>query len=289
MRTILTLSLFASVVSLSAQLHNGGFEDLGSLDMPAYWGAGSESITIGDSIVVDSAKYLLNSTDVHSGQHAVELRNAYNYTQDVGLPGLWMASSLEDGYGGFSAPDVPIAQRPSALRFWVKYAPVQGDSAYAEIKVFGEFQQEIGSGSLHIGGNVDSYTAFEVPVVYGSTDEAFYINVRFITIVPGGNAHLGTRLLLDDVDVQYSGTGIAEMTGNALGIYPNPATDQVRIELPGTASQATVKVFSSTGRLERLAQVMNGMLSMSDLPAGAYILQVDQAGRRYQAPLMIMR
>lgn len=289
MRSALTLSLFASVVSLSAQLHNGGFEDLGSLDMPAYWGAGSESTTIGDLIVVDSAKYLLNTTDVHSGQHAVELRNAYNYTQNLGLPGLWMASSLEDGYGGFSAPDVPIAQRPTALRFWAKYAPVQGDSAYAEIKVFGEFQQEIGSGSLRIGGNVGSYTALEVPVVYGSADEAFYINVRFITIVPGGNAHLGTRLLLDDVDVQYSGTGIAEMSGNALGISPNPATDQVRIELPGTGSPATVKVFSSTGRLERVADVRNGILSVADLPTGAYFLQTEQNGQRAQAPLLIAR
>jgi len=96
-------------------------------------------------------------------------------------------------------------------------------------------------------------------------------------------------MLVDDLAVGYVQTGLAEASIRTLGISPNPATDQLRITGLGAGFPATVKVFSSTGRLERMANLVNGTLSVEDLPAGAYILQVDQAGQRYQAPLMIAR
>ncbi|MBK8581970.1 MAG: T9SS type A sorting domain-containing protein [Flavobacteriales bacterium] len=289
MRTIITLSLIATTVSLSAQLQNGGFEDLSPADLPAFWSSGIELIAPGDSIVVDSAKYLLNTTDVHSGLNAVELRNAYDYTTDEGLPSVWFASSFEEGYGGFLSPDVQITERPQVVEFWAKYAPVQGDSGYAEVKVINEFQEEIGSGSLRFGGNVDTYTAFAVPINYSSTDSAAVINIRFSTIVPGGHAHLGTRMLLDDVEVNYMETGITEVGTSALTISPNPAVDQVRITGLGTAPHATALVFSTTGHLVRMATMVNGTIALDGLPSGAYLLQVDQAGQRYRAPLVIAR
>lgn len=289
MRKTFTLSLIATAFSLSAQLQNGGFEDLSSQDFPTFWTAGMETVTIGDIISVDSANYLLNTTDVHSGLNAVELRNAYNYTQEIGLPGQWIASNSQDGYDGFSSPYVPIAERPVSMRFWAKYAPVLDDMAYAEVKVLDEFEQEIGFGSLNIGGTVSTYTAYDVPVVYSSAVQAAFIQIRFITMVPGGNAHLGTRILVDDVEVNYTATGIGERTINALTISPNPATDVVRISGLTTGTKVTVRLFNSGGQLEQTANVINGALSVDALPNGAHLLQVEQDGQRYEAPLMIAR
>lgn len=289
MRSTLTLALLASTCSISAQLQNGGFEALSSLNMPSFWTTGIELIVIGDSVVVDSAKYLLNTTDVHSGQHAAELRNSYNYTQDFGTPGQWFASPFEEGYGGFPSPDVPVTERPERLRFWAKYAPVEGDAGYAEVAVLsGDFQQ-IGFGSLQINGDVSAYTAFEVPVTYTSTETAAYVQVRFVTMVPGGNPHLGTRMLIDDVSIDYVATGITEANTTALGLFPNPATDDVRLTGLNLGPSTTVRVLEATGRVVLNSTLINGRLPLKGLLPGAYLVQADQAGVLYQSRLVIAR
>lgn len=289
MRAILTLPFLATACSLSAQLQNGGFEALSSLEMPSYWTTGIELIIIGDSVGVDSAKYLLNSTDVHSGQHAAELRNSYNYTQNHGSPGVWFATPLEEGYNGFPAFDVPVLERPQAVTFWAKYAPVEGDTGYVEVSVFSQFQEPIGVGSLRIGGNVDTYTNFDVPINYSSTDSAAYINIRFVTIVPGGNAHLGTRMLIDDVEINYMQTGIAEVGSGLLQFFPNPASDQVRVAGLEVGAAATVRVFDATGRVVIMQTLTNGLLSLEGSAPGAYLVQVRQGGILYQGRLVVAK
>ncbi|MEO8589615.1 MAG: T9SS type A sorting domain-containing protein [Flavobacteriales bacterium] len=287
MRATLTLPLLATACSLSAQLQNGGFEALSSLDMPAYWTTGIELIVIGDSVVVDSAKYLLNSTDVHSGLHAAELRNSYNYTQDLGSPGRWFATPLEEGYGGFPAFDVPVVLRPQAMTFWAKYAPVSGDIGYAVVRVFNASQDEIGSGELHIEGNVSTYTAFEVPIAYSSADSAAYVNILFITMVPGGNPHLGTRMLIDDVEIDYVATGITEEDARALRFFPNPAIDEVRMTGLNAGQSATARVLDATGRVVISRPLIDGHLSLDGSAPGAYLVRVDQGGILYQGRLVI--
>ncbi len=287
MRTTSTLALALVASSLSAQLQNGGFEVLSSLDMPAYWTTGIELVVIGDSVVVDSAKYLLNTTDVHSGVHAAELRNSYNFTQGLGSPGVWFASPFEEGYQGFPSPNVPVVERPQTVRFWAKYAPIGGDSAYVEVKVISEPQKEIGFGALRIGGLVDTYTAFEVPIAYTSPDSAAYINIRFVTIAPGNNPHLGTRMLIDDVEIEYMATGIAEVDATPLRLSPNPATSEVRITGLSVGPTTTAKVLDATGRVVLTRPLTNGQLSLEGAAAGTYLVQLEQGGALFHSRLVI--
>lgn len=289
MRSTLTLALLATTCSLSAQLQNGGFEALSSLNMPSFWTTGIELIVIGDSVVVDSAKYLLNTTDVHSGQHAAELRNSYNFTQDLGSPGVWYASPFEEGYGGFPSPYVPVTERPERVHFWMKYAPVQGDAGYVEVLVFDEAYDEIGTGSLEINGAVSAWTAFEIPVDYTSTDSAAYTYLRFTTMVPGGNPHLGTRMLIDDVSIDFVATSIAELNTTALGLFPNPATDEVRLTGLSVGPSTSVRLLDATGRVVMNNTLVNGRLSLNGVLPGAYLLHVDQGGVLYQSRLVIAR
>lgn len=256
--------------------------------MPSFWSTGIELIIIGDSVVVDSAKYLLNTTDVHSGLYAAELRNAYDYTLDWGSPGRWFATPLEEGYGGFPAADLPVVERPLALRFWAKYAPVSGDSGYAEIRV-SSIEQEIGFGELHILGNVNTYTAFEVPITYTSADSAASVQITFLTMVPGGNPHLGTRMLIDDVSIDYVATGISEVNTTTLGLFPNPATDEIRMTGLNVGPSTTVRMLDATGRVLINSTLTNGRLPLNGTLPGAYLVQVDQGGVLYQSRLVIAR
>lgn len=287
MRHLSTLFLCATACSLSAQLQNGGFEALDTAGVPTYWTAGIELIPIGDVVVFDSVKYLLNTTDVHSGSNAMELRNAYNFTQDLGMPGRWIASPSELGYGGFPLQDVPVVQRPAALHFWADYAPVGGDSGQAEVRVVNEFLDEIGVGVVHIGATAGSYAEFYAPITYSSTDSAVAVRILFVTMVPDGNAHLGTRMLIDDVSIDYVTTGIAENGTETFDLFPNPANDEVR--LSGLRPACIVRVLDAMGREAIGPITITDRFSVGRLQPGTYMVESREGERVRQSRLVIAR
>lgn len=287
MRSILTLALATATCSLFAQLQNGGFEDLNALNMPSFWTTGLDSFTMGDSIVVDSATYLLNSTDVHSGQYAVELRNSYNYTQDHGSAGRWFASPFEEAYQGFPSPDVQVVERPERVTFWAKYQPVQGDTGYAEVSVYNEFMDEIGFGAQRIGDAVSSYTLFEMPIAYSSVDSAVFIHLRFTTAAPGQNPHLGTRMMVDDVNVVDIAAGVRDHAPATFSLFPNPAADHVRVS--GLNGAPLITVTDATGRVQMQERAHGGSLAVDRLVPGAYTVRAVVDGRSAQQRLLIAR
>lgn len=64
-------------------------------------------------------------------------------------------------------------------------------------------------------------------------------------------------------------------------MYPNPAPTQVRIQLPSGVTKAEAQVFDHSGRLVLKGHVtsVNNELSVSQLPAGMYIVKVLADGK----------
>jgi hypothetical protein len=287
MRQPITLALCTLFTAAQAQLHNGGFEDLDTNGIPSYWTTGIELITIGDSIVIDGFRYGVNTTDVHGGTNAAELRSAYNYTLNTGIATRWFASPFETGYGGFPSPDVPVVQHPEAVTFWGKYTAAGGDSGFAEVRVLNAGMDQIGYGALHIGSTSGTYSQLEVPIVYTSPDSAATINILFRTVAPGSDTHLGTRLLVDDVEIEYSTTGMASIEATEITVYPNPVADEVF--LSGVERGSAVRVLDAKGREVRSPEPFTGSVPVGGLPAGSYVLEVRSNERFLRTPLMVVR
>gem|GEM_PF-5247228 len=77
----------------------------------------------------------------------------------------------------------------------------------------------------------------------------------------------------------YEGIGDLEKRFE-LNIYPNPATDQITVELPGEMTYE-LKLFSMDGRLLRsrsVAHSRQSTLSLQGLPPGLYLLFVKSEG-----------
>ncbi len=78
-----------------------------------------------------------------------------------------------------------------------------------------------------------------------------------------------------------------------LVIYPNPATDRVRVAWTGVAAtaQADVLLYDATGKLcrrvNRSGEVTD--LWLTDLPAGSYIVSVQVEGRRVNSRRLLIR
>jgi hypothetical protein len=84
---------------------------------------------------------------------------------------------------------------------------------------------------------------------------------------------------------------VEEEISNELGIYPNPASDKLMIDLASNA-ETLIRVFDASGRLV-MQQESRGVgeqsLDVSSLPAGLYSVQVSAGGKQLQKRVVITR
>lgn len=284
MRKLLLPLVLASCNATFAQLQNGGFEELNSSQMPAYWQGDLVLLPVWvddngvwhtDSVVYDGgANYVVNATDVHSGAHAAELRNGFDFTTGTPIRGTWSATPESDQYLGF--PQVAItSQQPTGVDFFAKFIPAAGDSAVVNSVVYDELGEVIGGGELVITATVATYTAFHLPITYVSAGTAASFSLTFATARAGGQVTFGTRLLIDDVTLDLQ-QGIAEAAaGPVLDLYPNPATSGFRVDAGGTIT--ALQVLDMTGRTCAVEWEPGGTVSCEGLSAGTYVLQARTA------------
>lgn len=79
--------------------------------------------------------------------------------------------------------------------------------------------------------------------------------------------------------------GVAETNINELGLYPNPATDMLRIEADAAMQNGRYSIFDATGRLVLSGQ-MTGRVDVSMLPVGTYQLQLSNEQLSQTLPFM---
>jgi len=73
-------------------------------------------------------------------------------------------------------------------------------------------------------------------------------------------------------------TNVFEETANQLGVYPNPALNNLWLELPDNFIPGTINIYDNLGRLSTSLSYQNGMpLNVSNLSAGFYVIVADGA------------
>lgn len=87
-----------------------------------------------------------------------------------------------------------------------------------------------------------------------------------------------TREILVDHDIElsafFSFTDVEENDAISLCLYPNPASDVIRIE--GTEGIHDICIFNLTGQVVKTATIQdNEEIHIDDLPAGLYLIRID--------------
>lgn len=300
MRILTTISLVAVTAFTHAQISNGGFEDI-SVDMlPHFWTGDLHVIAITidtngvvhtDSVVYDGGTDYALSTDAHSGQYAMELRNGYNFSSEASLIGRLHANSDTVTYQGFPLLNIPVDQRPMSISFWAKYAPLADDSAQVTVTVLDEGENTIGTGQLVFGGAIVQYTAFEVPITYATQDPPAFMRLTFANATDYGTASLGTRLLIDDVAAAFSPEGVNETARptSALSLFPVPASDQCTVRTADGSPVLAVQVLGADGRVIASPTIDRGRFGTSFLPAGGYVIAARTQAGTAHARLLVVR
>jgi len=76
----------------------------------------------------------------------------------------------------------------------------------------------------------------------------------------------------------------------AFSILPNPANDQVVVQLPQHEAMASYRIISTSGRVAGEAQTANTNIAVNSLPAGMYIMEIrTKNGTSGRQKLVIIR
>jgi len=139
------------------------------------------------------------------GRYALELKTGFlpGFTHDgvqgVLIPGA--IGTISDNFinefldnNGAIGTKKPFAYKPAALKGYMQYSPVSGDSAAIEVVIYNG-SNEIGRGKLITKSAVNSFTLFEVPITYAP--ETNTLSATHLTLIMSASAAYNFNDLLN--------------------------------------------------------------------------------------------
>lgn len=170
----------------------------------------------------------------------------------------------------------PFTSRPSAIRGYMKYKPVDNDSAsiFVEVYRYNEAagkRQTIGKVEGIFTETIEDWTEFNLPIEYTSPATPDSITVLFVSSAGydfedlfNCKGQIGSTLWVDDVAFVYEGTANENPQLATSGLYPNPSADGLfNLEVKVACR---MEVFSVSGQL----------LQQGNLGAGNHTLDISR-------------
>lgn len=106
----------------------------------------------------------------------------------------------------------------------------------------------------------------------------------------------GDSTIYDEVTITITNqvgpecTGVAELTGEMINVYPNPATDRIQFTMP-SVFDFELKLYSSLGQLVKEASGYSGQLELrtGELGNGIYIAEISSGKQVHHKRIVIGR
>lgn len=184
-------------------------------------------------------------------------------------------------FTGSVSGGIPFTQKPTKMKGYWKYTPVESDSGMAAV-ILTKWNTEtstrdtIGEGLLTINREVSEWTEFEVEIGYMIDEDPDTMNVIMMSsdIM---NGFEGSLMLVDDLSLELNaGLTYDLMPRIAVSIYPNPANDYAVFELAEIPDEGLLKIFDARGQLISIYQVNDKLMevSTSEFDQGTYFYQL---------------
>lgn len=289
---ILSLLLVAPLLT-NAQVINGNFENIKPNFLPSNWGMtflqqfGFDPETgesWGDQIqfpwCIPSMVYA--STDAKTGQYAMEVANAYNWTKEAVVPAIAsiFADPNEDGPGW--NPGIPVSPGSAVLLlgFDYKFLPAGNDIAEAKLEVFDADGNALGRASLDISGTHATYEYVYTPMSFINAGTPAFMYISFNMAKEGSTPTFGTRLIVDNVIVNFSSLITDENQQKTARVWPTIADNEINVIPTGFSESVSYKIINSEGKIIKQAMVNQNSeytysMNVSDLSSGIYFLNIQ--------------
>ena len=272
----------AAILGLTAkgQIPNWGFEQVNADGRMRNWGnvylmpmyIDSMGNSYVDSIVFDNYFYF-RTADSHWGSTAMELRNAWDYTTNMGIAGSATADTdtAYSAWGSFET--FPITNQPFNFSFFYKYFPLNNETGSATLQLFDSAMNLMSETVILLSATGNNYTLATAPVIYSLPGTAAFAYINFSTAAYGSTVSFGTRLIIDDVMFNYVSAGINYPKEETISIFPNPAHDWLDVKHHDTSLQYSVEITDISGKT--LSHTTNrSRIDISQLSPATYFIKV---------------
>lgn len=203
----------------------------------------------------------VKTTDKYSGSYAMKLTTKPN-----------ASNALEAGvlYGN----TIPLSQQyTDTLIGYYKYLPQGSDQGYIEIWLFKDHQNppEVLSFTFKAAS---VYTKFIIPLTSNDPIEDMSFRIMSSYNAPKN----GSVFIIDKMEL-HSGKPVSIKDGNRqqFSVYPNPATDELKIQFNNVQAAASVYVLDIKGSPMIEKNITNSALvsvPVSQLPKGIYYYEI---------------
>jgi hypothetical protein len=307
MRKFLSVVMFAFItnVAFTQTIPNGDLESWDSVHSPTttvYWwqpsfvginwlgtlnSLGGLPVTTGGPGPVTVFK----TTDAYSGTYAAKL---VSYPFVLGqvtifIPGM-LGTAVMDNINIRAIIGNPCPGcKPLHFKGYYKFEPVAGDSCAIIIlsskwNATTHKRDTIGYGEMIQTAPVDTYTPFDIAVNYTKTDTPDTLS--FLMISSGGYnvvnflgsvGQEGSTMYIDEVSLEYpAGIEQSLMPEVAVNVYPNPASENITVELSGKVENARLEVYTMDGKSVGTHNLneLKTTIAVKSLSAGSYYFKL---------------
>jgi len=295
MKKIITISIaviLASIAVAQTELPNMNFEDWHENHYSTwfpnnfYW----EPNTDGNWNIWEtgnSASTTVNvfpterTEDAESGNYAVRMETKSVFGQPA-AGNIFTGHFIADMFDSQALFGVPFTGTPDAFRGWYKFTPgtIDGNpdtcAIYAILSKWNGTQRvEIAKAELYTYQTVSSYTSFDLPFVYLSTDVPDTISIVLTSSKHGDEfiGGTGSTLFADDLSLYYDNSIVEDATNKMdVKIFFNSYSQSIRIQRNTNAS-AHIDLYDITGKKIFTAAVYSNFaeIKLPNLHSGVYI------------------
>ncbi len=291
---LLIALLLMGITNDFAQVLNWNYESVKPNNKATNWGLSFVQLVVIDAetgqvsgdTVIGADELNFSTPDAFTGSHALEMHNALNVTQNnVIKGGAQIFTNPESDTPSYVDTGIylPPGTTINMLGFYYKFFPQGNDIAQANIEVIGE-SGTIGTGSVDIIGTHTSYEYVYTPIQFTSNEPPLFLRIAFTTAKNDTTPTFGTRLIVDDVFVNYSTyynylLSTNQQQQSQFTVYPTLVATELNI-VKGNALDAkySFRIINTEGRLMQeeaidFSSVTTATVNVNALVAGIYFIQ----------------
>lgn len=238
----------------------------------------------------------------HTGDYAIRLQSATK--TGIFVPGVFTTGDMinvgdPNTVGVHLGRPYPHFYQATNFEGWYQYNPVNGDSALFQV-YFLKNSVEIGRGEFVEKNAQSSWTKFDVPITWNTTDRpdsiviivAASAAINFVNLFDC-KGEVGSQLLVDDINLVGPGIGVKEADFNQItaSIFPIPAVENFTLAIKEVSDNMLLQVFDLSGKkvIENKVVNTNTVVSTSQLNAGVYIVSVVENGAKVFTKKVIVK
>ena len=184
----------------------------------------------------------------------------------------------------------PFVSRPKALKGYIKYFPVESDSAsiFVELYKYNEDagrRQTIARVEKIVKETISEWTPFELPITYLNEETPDSVTVLFVASAGFHNfvdlfkceGQVGSTLWVDDVEFVYENTSVNENPVLASSkLYPNPSANGVfNLNIKAACKMEVISVSGQLMMQQNMATPGAYTVDLSRFAPGVYYIRLS--------------